>query len=123
MLDESSFDFSSSLTSELRFCRLHATRLHPFTSLPPSLSNHSAGSSCCIEEGACMYRDGVEEADGLSLEVVLVLRSDDFPWSVSRIAVIGANERAYSPPPAPRAVAPLLTRLEVGGGEAAMMRA
>ena len=35
MLDESSFDFSSSLTSELRFCRLHATRMHPFTSPPP----------------------------------------------------------------------------------------
>ncbi len=95
--------------------------------LPPNRSNHSAGSCSGIDAAAEAYGDGDDDADGLSLEVVLVLRSHDFPWAVSRIAVIGANERPDSPPPAPRAL-PLsscLSRLEAGGGggEAAAMRA
>jgi hypothetical protein len=67
--------------------------------------------------------DGQEQPDGLALEVVLVLRGEDPPWAVSRVGVIDASGRCHPPPPAPRAAPASLTRLEVGGGEAAMMRA
>ncbi len=67
--------------------------------------------------------DGQEQWEDLALEVVLVLRGDDPPWAVLRVGVIGASGRSDPPPPAPRAAPASLARLEVGGGEAAMMRA
>ena len=91
--------------------------------LPPTRSNHSAGSCSCIDAAAEAYGDGDDDADGLSLEVVLVLRSHDFPWAVSRIAVIGANERPDSPPPPPEpSPCPPAARGWRRGGGAMMIR-
>lgn len=96
MLDESSFDFSSSLTSEL--------------------SNHSACSGGNFAERAFTDARSAEQCQ--SLEVVLVLRSDDPPWVVSRVGIIEATHRSDSPPPAPRAAAAPASRMEVGEGAA-----
>ena len=147
MLDEASFDFSSSLTSELRFPPpgLACLSLQPyrlmrlisllifllFLLLTRGISNHSACSAGNIEErafsGPCsaIHADGrpSNPMEGQSLEIVLVLRSDDPPWAVSRVGIIESAERSDSPPPAPRAAAAAAatSRVEVLCGAASMM--
>ncbi len=87
----------------------------------PIFSNHSTETACHAEGIASIERDSSHVTEGLALEVVLVLRGDDPPWAVSRVGMIGANDRSDSPPPAPRASAASLAVLEAGEGEATMM--
>jgi hypothetical protein len=101
-----------------------------FLLLTHGISNHSACSAGNIEErafsGPCsaVHADGrpANPMEGQSLEIVLVLRSDDPPWAVSRVGIIESAERSDSPPPAPRAAAAAATsRVEVLCGGASMM--
>jgi hypothetical protein len=91
-------------------------RRPPLLSLSPFISNHSACSGGNFAERA--FTDARTAEQCQSLEVVLVLRSDDPPWVVSRVGIIEATHRSDSPPPAPRAAAAPASRMEVGEGAA-----